>query len=143
MYGVKHIRFHEVYVGVVGSGIVAGNGEGGRRDVHGRYLCRGESVLECDGYAAATGAEVEDGGVVSLPVGEPVGEAGNDFLRFGAGDEHVGGDADAQTAEVGVANDVLDGSELLKVFDGPVESQQVRLVDGVVAVQQQLGLVPP
>jgi hypothetical protein len=69
-------------------------------------------------------------------------EAGDNLLGLGARDEHVGANMEAAGAEVGVAYDVLDGAETLQVLYGPVEPEQVGLVDGVVAVQQKVGLVP-
>ena len=137
--GVEHVELPEGDVGVVLPGVLLRDGEGGRGEVHGRDGGLWEMVFQCNGYAAASGAEVEDGTGFEVGV---AGEAGDDFLCLRTGYEYIGRHVDAEAAKVCEADDVLYGTVVLEVFGGPVESQQVRLVDGVVAVQQELGFVP-
>ena len=95
------------------------------------------NVIE-DG-ATITRTEVEDGCRSRM---QRQDEALHYLLGFGTGNEGIGRHVDAEAAEVRVADDVLDRAVAFEVFGGPVETQQVGLIDGVIAMQQELGFVP-
>ena len=70
------------------------------------------------------------------------GDAEYDFFGFGSRDEHFGRYLDTAIAEFGVSDDVLDGPMLFEVLDCPMESEQVALINGGVAVEQIIDGVP-
>lgn len=137
--GVEQVGLPKGDFGIVLPGVVLRQCEGGRGDVHGCHFGGGEVVFESNGNAAASRAEVEDGCRSRM---QRQDEALHYLLGFGTGNEGIGRHVDAETAEVRVADDVLDRAVVFEVFGGPVETQQVGLVDGVVAMQQELGFVP-
>ena len=82
-----------------------------------------------------------------LPVQRSAGHHGLDapdhLLGLWAGNQHPLAHLYAEAAEMGVADDILYGAEALQILGGPMELEQVGLVDGVVAVKQQVRPVPP
>ena len=53
------------------------------------------------------------------------------FFGLGARYQHVGRHRDAAAAELRATYDMLYGAVALEVFEGPMEAQQVALVDGL------------
>jgi hypothetical protein len=58
--GGEDVGLDEVDLCGVFQGVLAGDGEGGRGNVHGRYVGPGEGLFQRYGDASATRAQVED-----------------------------------------------------------------------------------
>ena len=139
--GVEEVVLDEVHSHLVVGCVAAREGEGGRRYVNPCDLACRQLFGNCYGDAAAARAEVDDGERRRRAACVLEG-LHHHLLRLGTGNEHVGAHLDAAVAENGIAYDVLDGTVPAEVGQGPMQAQQVALVDGLLVRGEQAEPVP-